>query len=245
MVLKMKDVLNIGLIIADDSEYEKTAAALTGATEELRLLGRPAVALYSSGKGGKPFCLTVVHCGIGKVNAAAAAAALICSGCDVMVSGGLSGSLTDTDAAIVIGDTYAEHDFDLTGLGYRPAEKPGEPYLRHADSRLLKAAQSFFVGALTGTVVSGDSFICSTEERERNVSTFGALACDMEAAAEAAVASAVGLPFISVRCISDKADEAAAASYRDENSSDSGGFFTQLVAFAVSLADNAELGGGL
>ena len=67
---------------------------------------------------------------------------------------------------------------------------------------------------VNGTVIaSGDQFISAEEDRERIVSTFGAVCCEMEGAAIAHVAFLNRLPFLIIRAISDGADDGALMDY--------------------------------
>ena len=238
----MEKIRTVGLLIADDKEYEKVEKVLIGkGAAPVSVIGRAGLALDCRTADNTGSRLIAVYCGVGKTNAAAATAALIVMGAGVVVSGGLSGKITDADADIIIGTDYYEHDFDLTVLGYKAGEKPFGEYRFIADKRLVSAAEKAFPEAIGGSVVTGDRFICTDESRRFVTECFSALACDMESAAEAAVCNKAGIPFLSVRCISDNADESATAAYRNENNGESGGFFVRFTEFAVSLGEYDEI----
>jgi len=60
-----------------------------------------------------------------------------------------------------------------------------------------------------GTVASGDSFICDDSVKKDIVERTGCLCVDMEAAAIAHVAYMNDIPYMSLKVISDNADESA------------------------------------
>lgn len=62
---------------------------------------------------------------------------------------------------------FLEHDFDLSGIGYRLCEKPGQTYIYEADEQLNGMILSLLPGAVTGTAVTGDCFVNDGELREK------------------------------------------------------------------------------
>lgn len=209
--------IKIGVIIADSDEYTPFVEAVSeNALQPYEYFGRQAVAfnLHSS----EIVCL---NCGIGKVNAAIAAAHLIDSGCKYILNFGLSGGVSGVrKGSLVLPDKFLEHDFDLTGIGYKPCEKPGQRYIYEADAELSKKALSVLGEAARGTAVCGDRFICSEADRDFLSKTFGATTCDMETAAIAAACDMARVPFLSLRRVSDDAGEDAYVSYSDMNVND-------------------------
>jgi adenosylhomocysteine nucleosidase len=77
----------------------------------------------------------------------------------------------------------------------------------------LAAARSLDVKVFTGTVVTGNQIIFSTARKRWLHQTFDALAVDMETAAVAQVGTALRLPWLAVRAISDAADDDLAMDY--------------------------------
>ena len=69
------------------------------------------------------------------------------------------------------------------------------------------------VSVFEGRVCSGDQFIGSAAAKERIVSTFGGMCCEMEGAAIAHACHIAGVPFVVVRAISDKADDSGNVDY--------------------------------
>jgi len=64
-----------------------------------------------------------------------------------------------------------------------------------------------------GKLVSGDSFIASSEKRKWLRETFHADAVDMVSAGIARVCEANGVPYVIIRAVSDNADESASADF--------------------------------
>lgn len=228
----------IGIIAADSEEFrplEKLAEE--NGCERQSFLGRKKLKfkLNCSGNETEMYAL---NCGIGKVNAAAAAVHLVDTGCDVILNYGLSGGIGGVSCGdICVCDKYLEHDFDLTDIGYKPCEKPAQKYIFEADEELLKLIVNLMPGIKRGTAVTGDRFVCNSEYREFLKKEFGAMCCDMETAAIAYVCEFAAVPFAAVRQISDDAGEDAAESYRRSNNSGE----ISLFEFLLEII-NAEAG---
>lgn len=144
--------------------------------------------------------------GIGKVNAARVATKLAAQRPDFIISTGCAGAMQPelNVGDILIADRVAYHDV-WCGKGNAPGQVQGLPLCYEADKRLLEAATSLNIEGLhRGLLVSGDQFFISLEEDRRILSIHpDALACDMESAAIAQVCELEGIPFLSLRTISD------------------------------------------
>ncbi len=156
--------------------------------------------------------------GIGKVNATIATAIMaIKYNPSLIINTGIAGGLgTLSTLDIVIADKVCQHDMDTSPLG----DPVG--YISGVDKIYFdtdKAAQEAFLSvapnAILGTIASGDQFIADTEKAQNIVDIFGAIGCDMEGGAVGQTAYLFGIPFISVRCISDYADERASMSFEE------------------------------
>ena len=66
-----------------------------------------------------------------------------------------------------------------------------------------------------GAFVTGDSFVCSKEQHDLLKEKFAPIACDMESAAVGYAASLLNIPFISLRMVSDGADDSSADNYTE------------------------------
>lgn len=210
--------LKIAIIVADVDEYTPLAQRIEkGKYEKYSFLDREGhkFTIKTSNCEATVFSLL---CGIGKVNAAAAAAHFKTIGCNVILNYGLSGGISGVKRGdLVILDSFVEHDFDLTGIGYAPCEKPNQEYIYKSDSKLNRLMQEVIADIKIGCAVSGDSFVCNEDVRKQLKEKFGAMSCDMETAAIAYVCSFGNIPFLSLRRISDDAGNDALELYREMN----------------------------
>lgn len=154
--------------------------------------------------------IIALYSGVCKVNASVAAQVVINRyHPDVIINSGTAGAickklkLFDT----VISTQTAYHDVADDILTEFHPFMPSLWF--HADKRLLKAAEQsakkcgriFF-----GRSVTGETFI-TDEGRQRIIEKFDPLAVDMESAAIAHVCYVNGVPFLSVRTITDTPDK--------------------------------------
>lgn len=214
----MKENLKIGVVIADSEEFAPFKAYTENAsTKQIEVLSRNGVTFCLEGEKNTAE-VTCVVCKIGKVNSAAVASYLIASGCNIILNFGLSGGISHVNRGdLVIADRYLEHDFDLTMIGYKPCEKPGQEYIYNANSRLLEIFKDCLPETCVGTAVCGDRFICNEKDRNFLKETFNAVSCDMETGAIASVCAMANVPFLALRRISDDAGSDAESSYREMN----------------------------
>lgn len=210
-------IKKIGLVIADTDEYKPFLdyAIKNGGKQENFYNRKGCTVDFTNGKN-----IVTVHaicCGIGKVNATAAAMYLADSGVDLIVSLGLSGGISGVSRGqVVLGSKFLEHDFDLTGIGYDFAEKPAQEYIYSADENLTK----IFCNELnckSGTMVCGDRFVSDEALRDLLKSRFNAVSCDMETAAVAYIGHLTNIRFVAIRIISDDAGADAYADYSQMN----------------------------
>jgi adenosylhomocysteine nucleosidase len=162
--------------------------------------------------------IIAVECGIGKVNAAFAATVLILDHqVDCVLNVGLSGAIQHLRKGdVVAGTSYIECDFDLSAFGYPLGEKPGNVRYHTASDKLLDAAKSID-GVLTARLGTGDFFLADPVKKQEYKEAFDIEAFDMETAAIASVCDRLETPFLSIRKISDDADDSATGSYRELN----------------------------
>lgn len=210
-----------------------------------RLEGAPAVDLLGDAAQAVSLDLdgrelVLVRTGIGLVAAASAlAAALLQVRPEVIVSAGTTGGLgRDVEVGDVCASTTLTYnDVDATAFGYDLGQTPGQPAVFLGDEGLLARVQERAEAALhgatpgsgssrvhTGQMLAGGSFVTAANVADTRQLFPAAVSTDMESTALAQVATTAGVPFASVRGVSDLcgpeagqdfhigADEAAARS---------------------------------
>lgn len=160
----------------------------------------------------------LVRAGIGLVNASAAASvALAAHRTRVLVSGGSAGGLGRGVRVgdVVVGDQHVLSAADARAFGYVLGQVPGMPAAYASDEGLRDLAlatagtlpawprEPADVRVLRGDVLSSDVFVDADRVADVRAAFPGALATDMESAALAQVAHLFGVPFLSVRGVSD------------------------------------------
>lgn len=144
--------------------------------------------------------------GIGKVNAAYGLATLLHSVSDIdsVVSLGCAGAaVVDLSVGdIIIGNSYCYHDV-YCGEPNTHGQIQGMPAVFPSNFTSLKGATRYRLG----TIATGDYFVTTREKVEeiKNYlpSPYNICAIDMESAALAQVCYKRGIPFTSIRVISD------------------------------------------
>lgn len=190
--------MNVGLIVAMDSEYNSVLTLLGGKPDGI--IGNAVVALR--------------RCGIGKVNAAVGTMQLIYEAHpDFIISTGLAGGI---DVQMRLMDIVAAtqtvyHDVDCGGIA--PGENhigqvQGLPPRFDADQRLIEHASKVPLAEgermVKGLICTGDQFITDRGRQGVIKSNFpDGMACDMESAAIAQTCYLMNVPFLSLRVISD------------------------------------------
>ena len=167
--------------------------------------------------------VVIVKCGIGKVNAGICVQILhdlfsVTHVINTGVAGSLRAEINIGD--IVVSTDAAQHDIDVTALGYQVGQIPQIPvFTFEADKSLADTAVTVCrevntdIQVFRGRVVSGDQFISSKEKKKFLIQTFDGCCTEMEGAAIAQAAYLHGLPFVIIRAISDKADDSAEVDY--------------------------------
>lgn len=196
---------NIGILLAMDKELEPI---LEYAKDIKTVLEYAKYKFYDAFISGQK--VTLVCCGVGKTNATQAAQIMIDKlGVDALISTGVAGGLSDILKSfdVVIAEKTCFHDIIPYFLNtYTPYRSE---FL--ANDEFLKIAKEVSPDAYCGLIVSGDSYISTTEQREKIISEYAPLAVDMESASIGLCAYRNDIPFISVRSISDNADEETTA----------------------------------
>ena len=164
----------------------------------------------------------VARSGVGKVNAATSAQSLAVLGASSVINTGVAGAVGEglRIGDYVVATSCIQHDFDVSHFGLEIGHIPGFPSKAFKTDDALRTALADTVTRKTGSVpfegciVSGDRFIGDACEKHRLSQAFGALCCDMEAAAIAQVCTAARIPFAVVRVVSDLADGSQPENYK-------------------------------
>lgn len=169
---------------------------------------------YESMHGGNK--IVTACCGIGKVNAACCTQIIIDRfGAEMILNTGIAGGMKTGIKVleVVISTSVLPHDLDAHFLKDYP------PYCGEfaADDSLQALAKKVCdeMGIVThaGRIVSGDAFITDSAVKAAIAAAHDPYAVDMETAAVGQCAWRNGIPFVSVRCISDLADDDGAMSF--------------------------------
>ena len=207
-------MVKLGIIGAMDVEIR----TLKEEMENLKATPKAGAEFYEGSLAGTEVVL--VKCGIGKVNAAICAQILCdCFGVTHIVNTGIAGSLAacqDIGDMVVSSDVW-HHDFDCVNFGYEMCRIPGMPQSFAADENLIalakQAAEDTGSTVRIGRVASGDQFVADPALKNQIIERTQALCTEMEGAAIAQTAYRNSIPFVILRCISDKADNSAEMDY--------------------------------
>ncbi len=160
-------------------------------------------------------------CGEGKVNAAMCAQAMIMEyNPDFIINTGVGGGLADClhVGDIVVATAVAEHDMDMSPLGYERGYVCGTDriYMEcdpEISKQLCRCVSDSGLSYIKGVVVSGDQFISSDDKKKWLANTFNAVVCEMEGAAIGHVCIRNNVPFGVLRAVSDGGDDDAKLSF--------------------------------
>ncbi|MCI5775457.1 MAG: 5'-methylthioadenosine/adenosylhomocysteine nucleosidase [Aerococcus sp.] len=162
--------------------------------------------------------IIIAKCGVGKVNAAMTATLLGTMQPDLVINNGTAGAV---DPDLKVGDVVIAmhtqyHDVDATAFGNALGQVDGMPerypnattYQESLKNAILDEVPEATV--VTGTILSGDSFIADPEKVKAMRENFEDAECvEMESTAIGQVCYRMQLPFLCVRVISDTASQDA------------------------------------
>ncbi len=179
------------------------------------------VKFYSGTLNNKEVVLT--QSGIGKVNAAISTTLLIEKfSPNVIINTGSAGALDETLSVgdVLVSNAVTYHDANATAFGYELGQIPQMPKVYKSSSKLLDKTMQILelqdLNGKVGLIVSGDSFIGTTKQRQTIKSQFPeAMAVEMEATAIAQTCYQFKVPFIVTRAVSDLANGEAEMSFEE------------------------------
>ena len=206
------------VLIADIDEFNPCKNSLGDLIKkEYKIKHMPAFDFTHNGHN-----CTCVCFGIGKVNAAMGASIALCEKkYDGVINTGWSGAVSGVyKGDIIVSDSCVECDFDLTPIGRLPGQKPGQDeYIYKCDNAIYKAACSV-EGFKHGNLGTGDFFLTNKELGNKYKEIFSINAFDMESGALGAVCYLLNVPFVSIRKISDSADDVGVEDYTNSVKTD-------------------------
>ncbi len=161
--------------------------------------------------------VTLVCCGIGKVNAAALAGVIIREfKVDVIVNVGIAGAMGHgvQTLDIVVSECAEFHDTDDVMKKYYPFTQcfDADEALKELCLKAVKALDTK-KNVWCGKIATGDRFVNDKETKQKIVEKCAPLCVEMEGAAIAQVAYMNKTPFLIIRTMSDSADDDADETY--------------------------------
>ena len=197
--------MKIGIVCAAEAEL----ALFLPQIEGIKISEKARLKFYEGNIGGTE--IAAVVSGVCKVNAAIAAQLLIDRfGVTAVINSGTAGGM-DTKLRIydtVVATECCYHDVAENILTeYHPHMKSvffkSSPDLLSLSQKIVKKLG--LRNVYFGRMVTGEAFI-TDEGRERIVENYAPLSVDMETAGIAHVCYVNGIPFLSIRCITDTAE---------------------------------------
>lgn len=147
--------------------------------------------------------------GVGKTNIAICTTLLINNfNPELIINTGIAGGILPLKQYdLVLASRLLYHDVDVSALGYEKGQIPGSSkYFMADESSLMQVKeilQSFNIDYKEGIVLTGDTFVTSTNQVESFLKDEEIVVCEMEGASVAHVCHQFGVAFVSIRYISD------------------------------------------
>ena len=193
----------IGIIGAMAHEVEVLKESMTINEVETRC----GIEFYTGYIGNNEVTLT--GCGVGKVNAAIAAAILVdVYQCNLVINTGIAGGIKGLNTSdVCIATKLYYSDVDVTVFGYSKGQIPGLPKYFSVNCDVLVAVKKVLnqlgITYNETTIYTGDQFASSTDILDGFELVDEHIACEMGGAAIAHVCVKSGVNFLVLRYISD------------------------------------------
>lgn len=201
----------IGIIGAMPSELVDIRKALPD-SEKVEKAGFT----YYINKIGEETEVIHVCSGIAKVNAAVCTQVLIDTfQPDAIINAGIAGGM-DKDIKvcdIVVSNEVLPHDLDLHFLNDYPPYCGVYPASEKIIELTKNVCSELGMNCFVGRIVSGEAFISDSKIKEDIKNRLNPFAVDMESSAVGHCAYLNKVPFASIRCISDNADDEGEMSF--------------------------------
>lgn len=203
--------MKIGILVAMEEEIKHLIEKITS-YQVIEIANQK---FYDGTIDGK--AVTIVQSGIGKVNATIATTLLIQQfGVNAVINTGSAGAIQEglEIGELIIAKELTYHDVNNEIFGYTYGQIPQMPERYRADleinQKIKQAAVDQSWAVYNGLIVTGDSFVGSTEKIKEIKEHFpSALATEMEGAAVAQTCKQFNVPCAVIRAVSDTADEEA------------------------------------
>ncbi len=230
--------IKVGLVIADVMEYAAWEELISSNAERKDFYNRKGHRFIKT-LNGTTYIIDSILCGIGMINATAAAMHLVNNGAEILFNYGLSGGISGVKRGDdVVGTSFLEHDFDLVCCGYKKCEKPEQEYIYYSDENLTKKLLEIGDAKKSGNMASGDRFVSDNTLRDILKNEFSICCCDMETAGIAYVANLTDTPFTCLRRVSDDAGDDATEDYHDMNQKSMFSLAEDIYNLIISLGVN-------
>lgn len=207
--------MKIGIITAMAGETTPLYQKMGNATGEINVAG---VTISKFDIDGNEIFL--VRSGVGEIRAAMTFQLLVDRfDVDVVLNFGFVGSLDNRFdiGDIVLAEKIVHYQFDTSAIDNVPAGQydGNDSIYFTADKALIEKVQNELSYKLPEVIVaSGDKFVASKEDKEY-LRTLGAQICEMECAGLVIASQRNNVPLLSMKVISDKADESADISFAE------------------------------
>jgi adenosylhomocysteine nucleosidase len=207
--------MKIGIITAMADETTPLYQKMGKATGEIKVAG---VTVFKYDIDGNEIFL--VRSGVGEIRAAMTFQLLVDKfDVDAVLNFGFVGSLDNRfDVGdLVLAEKVVHYQFDTSAIDNVPAGQydGNDSIYFNTDKQLMDKVQNQLDTKLPQVVVaSGDKFVASKEDKNY-LRTLGAEICEMECAGLVIASVRNNVPLLSIKVISDKADESADVSFAE------------------------------
>ncbi len=207
--------MKIGIITAMADETTPLYQKMGKATGEIKVAG---VTVFKYDIDGNKIFL--VRSGVGEIRAAMTFQLLVDKfDVDAVLNFGFVGSLDNRfDVGdLVLAEKVVHYQFDTSAIDNVPAGQydGNDSIYFNTDKQLMDKVQNQLDTKLPQVVVaSGDKFVASKEDKNY-LRTLGAEICEMECAGLVIASVRNNVPLLSIKVISDKADESADVSFAE------------------------------